>query len=174
MRLLIRIVSWTILLLIGILIIGGGGGYLWLRRSLPQTNGEIRVTGISGPITIVRDADDIPHITAATDADAVFGLGFVHAQERLWQMEVQRRIGHGRLSEIFGETTLRTDTFLRTLGVARAAQKALASLDRATVELLESYAAGVNAFLATNPVLPPEFLILGVQPAPWQPVDSLV
>ncbi|MBO9373805.1 MAG: penicillin acylase family protein [Chloroflexus sp.] len=174
MRLLIRIVSWTILLLIGILIIGGGGGYLWLRRSLPQTNGEIRVTGISGPVTIVRDTDGIPHITGATDTDAVFGLGFVHAQERLWQMEVQRRIGHGRLSEIFGETTLRTDTFLRTLGVARAAQKALASLDRATVELLEAYAAGVNAFLATNPVLPPEFLILGVQPAPWQPVDSLV
>ena len=174
MRLLLRIVSWTILLLIGILIIGGGGGYLWLRRSLPQTNGEIRVTGIRGPVTIVRDTDGIPHITGATDADAVFGLGFVHAQERLWQMEVQRRIGHGRLSEIFGETTLRTDTFLRTLGITRAAQKALASLDRATVDLLEAYAAGVNAFLATNPVLPPEFLILGVQPAPWQPVDSLV
>lgn len=122
----------------------------------------------------MRDRDGVAHITGTTDADAVFGLGFVHAQERLWQMEVQRRIGHARLSEIFGATTLQTDKFLRTLGVSRAAQSALERLDSETIALLEAYAAGVNAFLAMNPVLPPEFLILGVQPEPWQPVDSLV
>lgn len=174
MRLLKRILLWVALVLVIVLALGAGGGYLWLRRSLPQTSGEIRVSGISGPVTIVRDSDGVAHITGATETDVAFGLGFVHAQERLWQMEVQRRIGHGRLSEIFGATTLNTDRFLRTLGVTRAAHSAYERLDADTVAMLEAYAAGVNAFLATNPVLPPEFLILGVQPEPWQPIDSLV
>lgn len=174
MRLLMRIAGWIAALVLLVLVVGGGGGYLWLRRSLPQTSGEIQVRGISGPVTIVRDRDGVAHITGATETDAAFGLGFAHAQERLWQMEVQRRIGHARLSEVFGEATVRTDTFLRTLGVARAARSALAKLDSETVAILEAYAAGVNAFLATNPALPPEFLILGVQPEPWQPLDSLV
>ncbi|WP_448337265.1 penicillin acylase family protein [Chloroflexus aurantiacus] len=174
MRLQRRFIGWIALLVLVVVVLGGGGGYLWLRRSLPQTSGDIRVRGISGPVTIVRDRDGVAHITGTTDADAVFGLGFVHAQERLWQMEVQRRIGHARLSEIFGATTLQTDKFLRTLGVARAARSALERLDSETLAWLEAYAAGVNAFLATNPVLPPEFLILGVQPEPWQPIDSLV
>jgi penicillin amidase len=174
MRLLKRLLLWMVLVLVIVTTLGAGGGYLWLRRSLPQTSGEIRVSGISGPVTIVRDSDGVAHITGATETDAAFGLGFVHAQERLWQMEVQRRIGHGRLSEVFGATTLNTDRFLRALGVARAARRALERLDANTIAILEAYAAGVNAFLSTNPTLPPEFLILGVQPEPWQPVDSLV
>ncbi|MDW8146545.1 MAG: penicillin acylase family protein [Roseiflexaceae bacterium] len=174
MRLLRRFLLWLALGLVVALALGAGGGYLWLRRSLPQTSGEIRVSGMSDPVTIVRDSDGVAHITGATETDAAFGLGFVHAQERLWQMEMQRRIGHGQLSEIFGATTLNTDRFLRTLGVARAARSALERLDAETIAILEAYAAGVNAFLATNPLLPPEFLILGVQPEPWQPIDSLV
>lgn len=174
MRLLKRIAGWIAVVIALVLGLGSGGGYLWLRQSLAQTRGEIRVAGISGPVTIIRDQNGVAHITGTTETDAIFGLGFVHAQERLWQMEVQRRIGHARLSEILGEATLPTDKFLRTLGVARAAQRALAKLDRETITILEAYAAGVNAFLATNPVLPPEFLILGVQPEPWQPIDSLV
>lgn len=174
MRLLKRLLLWLIVGLVIVLALGAGGSYLWLRRSLPQTSGEIRVSGISGPVTIVRDSDGVAHITGATETDAAFGLGFVHAQERLWQMEVQRRIGHGRLSEIFGATTLDTDRFLRTLGVARAARSAYERLDADTIAILEAYAAGVNAGISTIPVLPPEFLILGVQPEPWQPIDSLV
>ncbi len=174
MRLLTRLVGWGLLFIVIALALAGGGGYLWLRRSLPQSSGEITVRGISAPVTITRDRDGVAHISGATETDAMFGLGFVHAQERLWQMEVQRRIGHARLSEVFGETTLRTDRFLRTLGVARAARSALDRLDSETKAILEAYAAGVNAFLATNPLLPPEFLILGVQPEPWQPIDSLV
>lgn len=174
MRLLKRLLLWLALGLVIAVALGAGGGYLWLRQSLPKTSGEIRVSGISGPVTIVRDSDGVAHITGATETDAAFGLGFVHAQDRLWQMEVQRRIGHGRLSEIFGATTLNTDRFLRTLGVARAARSALERLDAETVTILDAYAAGVNAFLATNPMLPPEFLILGVKPEPWQPIDSLV
>lgn len=125
MRLLKRLLLWLVLGLVIVLAFGAGGGYLWLRQSLPKTSGEIRVSGISGPVTIVRDSDGVAHITGATETDAAFGLGFVHAQDRLWQMEVQRRIGHGRLSEIFGATALNTDRFLRTLGVARAARSAL-------------------------------------------------
>lgn len=174
MRLLKRLLLWLVLGLVIVLVFGAGGGYLWLRQSLPKTSGEIRVSGISGPVTIVRDNDGVAHITGATETDAAFGLGFVHAQERLWQMEVQRRIGHGRLSEVFGATTLNTDRFLRTLGVSRAARSAYERLDVDTIAILEAYAAGVNAFVSTTPVLPPEFLILGVQPEPWQPIDSLV
>lgn len=174
MRLLKRLTGWGLLGLVLVLVLGAGGGYLWLRCSLPRTSGEIRVSGISGTVTIVRDSDGVAHVTGASETDAAFGLGFAHAQDRLWQLEVQRRIGYGRLSEVFGAATLDTDRFLRTLGVARAARSAFERLDAETTAILEAYAAGVNAFLATNPVLPPEFLILGVQPEPWQPVDSLV
>ncbi|WP_298818625.1 penicillin acylase family protein [Chloroflexus sp.] len=174
MRLQKRYLGLILIGLIGLLGLSAGGGFLWLRRSLPQTSGEIQVTGINAPVTITRDRDGVTHISATTETDAAFGMGFAHAQDRLWQMEVQRRIGHARLSEVFGETTSRTDMFLRALGVARAARNALERLDRETVAILEAYAAGVNAFLATNPPLPVEFLILGVQPEPWQPVDSLV
>src|SRR5262249_8349347 len=96
----------------------------YLRQSLPSISGEVRVTGLSGPVEIVRDADAIPPIFASTKADAFYGLGYVHAQDRLWQMEFQRRIGHGRLSEIFGTATVTQDRFLRTAGFGRAARSA--------------------------------------------------
>src|SRR4026209_1570546 len=89
------IVGATVALIVGAL----SGGYVYARRSLPTTNGTIEVAGLSAPVDIVRDADAIPHIFAASKADGLFGLGYAHAQDRLWQMELQRRIGHGRLSE---------------------------------------------------------------------------
>ena len=95
-RILIRLLA-ALIFLLGV---AGGGLYFYLRQSLPQTSGEVAVDGIAGPMDIVRDADAIPHIFASTKLDAMFGLGYVHAQDRLWQMEFQRRIGHGRLSEI--------------------------------------------------------------------------
>src|SRR5215470_5640860 len=100
------------------------GGLHYLRRSLPQTDGTIAVHGLSAPIDIIRDADAIPHIFAANKADALFGLGYVHAQDRLWQMELQRRIGHGRLSEVLGAAAVPQDRFLRTVGFGRAARSA--------------------------------------------------
>ena len=104
--------------------LGAAAGAHYLRRSLPQMDGSIRVAGLAAPIEIVRDADAIPHVFAANKADALFGLGYVHAQDRLWQMELQRRIGHGRLSEVLGEATLPQDRFLRTVGFGRAARSA--------------------------------------------------
>ena len=91
--------------LLALIILVPLGGYFWLRTSLPLTNGTVRVAGIDGPIEIVRDAAGVPHIFATTDHDAFYGLGYAHAQDRLWQMEMNRRIGAGRLSEILGDAT---------------------------------------------------------------------
>jgi penicillin amidase len=151
------------------------GGYLWLRGSLPEVDGAVQATGLGAPIKIVRDRSGIPHIQAATTADALFGLGYTHAQDRLWQMEMNRRIGAGRMAEILGEQALATDKFLRTLGVYRAVEKALPEYDAEVRTALDAYAAGVNAFLDTRTgPLPPEFVILRHDPEPWRPEDSLV
>jgi penicillin amidase len=151
------------------------GGFFWLRQSLPTIEGRIEVAGLDAPVEVVRDAYAVPHIEAASFRDAVFAEGFVHAQDRLWQMDFRRRLGSGRLAEVLGPAALPTDRFIRTLGFERAARASLAHLRPDTVALLEAYAAGVNAWLAsrTGP-LPLEFLILGYQPEPWTPLDSLV
>lgn len=149
------------------------GAWLYLLRSLPQTEGEIRLAGLAAPVEILRDRYGIPHIFAQSVADAVFALGFVHAQDRLWQMEMNRRIAAGRLSEIVGPAGLETDRFLRTLGIRRAAEANLRALDEETRALLAAYSAGVNAFLATDPVLPIEFWLTGARPEPWTPADSV-
>ena len=167
-----------LLIAVGILVVivaaAGAGTYVYLRRSLPQTSGTIRVEGLSGPVEIVRDADAIPHIFASAKRDALFGLGFVHAQDRLWQMEFQRRIGHGRLSEVLGAATIPQDRFLRTVGFGRAARSAWERLPDDARSQIEAYVAGVNAFLATDPALPPEFTLLRFRPAPWTGPDVLV
>src|SRR5919202_2990597 len=98
--------------------------YVLARRSLPALDGVLTLAGLSAPVEIVRDVDAISHIYAANKLDAFFGLGYVHPQDRLWQMEFQRRIGHGRLSEVFGATTIPQDRFLRTVGFERAARSA--------------------------------------------------
>ena len=174
-----RALSWLGLSLIGIVLLGGlglGGGYLWLRGSLPQVDGEVVVPRLGAPVTIVRDRWAIPHIEASSLRDASFALGFVHAQDRLWQMEFQRRLGAGRLAEILGAGGLRSDRFMRTLGLYRLAEASLAHLEDDTVAWLQAYADGVNAFLDTRTgPLPPEFLILRHgELEPWRPADSLV
>ena len=170
-----RKVLLTILgIILALLILVPGGGYLFLRRSLPQVNGTVKVQGVQGAVEIVRDADGVPYIYAQTDLDAMFGLGYVHAQDRLWQMEFQRRVGAGRLSEVLGEATVDTDKFLRTLGTYRAAQQAWEALSPQAQQVVNAYVAGINAYLAAKPALPIEFTILGFTPAPWQPVDCMV
>jgi penicillin amidase len=149
------------------------GAYLYLRQSLPQAQGELELTGLSAPVEVLRDGQGIPHIYASTIEDAQFALGFVHAQDRLWQMEMDRRIAAGRLAEILGPAALEVDRLFRTLGVHRVAAENFSRYDEGSRRLLEAYSRGVNAFLATRPVLPPEFWILGVRPEPWTPVDSI-
>jgi hypothetical protein len=117
-----RVILKAIAVLVSLAVMAAAGGYHYLRRSLPQMDGTTRVAGLSAPIEIIRDADAIPHIVASNKLDGLFGLGYAHAQDRLWQMEFQRRIGHGRLSEVLGAATLPQDRFLRTVGFARAAR----------------------------------------------------
>ncbi len=174
-----RALRWLALGLAGLLALaalGLGGGYLWLRQSLPQIDGEIAVAGLEAPVSVVRDEWAIPQIEAASLRDAIFAEGFVHAQDRFWQMEFQRRLGAGRLAEILGAAALPTDRFMRTLGFYRLAEASLQHLNERTRALLEAYALGVNAWLATrNGPLPPEFLILRHSAIePWSPADSLV
>jgi penicillin G amidase len=150
--------------------------YLLMRRSLPVVDGTIAVSGASAPVEIVRDRNAIPHIFAATKHDAFFGLGYAHAQDRLWQMEFQRRIGFGRLSEIFGAATIPQDRFLRTVGFGRAAKSAWDAAPAWAKDQVNAYVAGVNAFISTHhrSALPPEFTILRFEPEPWSGADVLV
>jgi len=152
------------------------GGVLYLWRSLPVVNGTEVVAGPSARIDIIRDADAIPHIFAATKADAFFGLGYVHAQDRLWQMEFQRRIGHGRLSEVLGPAAVPQDRFLRTVGFGRAARTAWASTPEWAKAQVNAYVAGINAFIATHhgSALPPEFTLLRFEPEPFTGEDVMV
>jgi penicillin amidase len=162
----------ALLLIIGLALIIG---IIYLRSSLPQTRGALTLSGLTGEVNIVRDRYGIAHIEALSDLDAYFALGFVHAQERLWQMEFQRRVGAGRLSEVVGEGALETDRFLRTLGVYRAAEASLAALAPETQQVLRHYVAGINAYLQTRRgALPPEFLFFRHAPEPWQEADVLV
>jgi penicillin amidase len=170
MRLALRLLGLFLL----VFVVCAAAFYLYLRGSLPATRGEIAVPGLGAPVDVLRDRHGIPHIYAASLEDAHFALGFVHAQDRLWQMEMNRRIGSGQLSEILGPSALEADRFMRTLGLRRVAEANLGHYDAETRRLLDAYAAGVNAFLARRPVLPPEFWLLGVTPEPWSAVDSIV
>jgi penicillin amidase len=164
-----------VLAVLGIIIVAvSGGSALFVLSSLPQVDGAVTVRGLRGPVTISRDRDGVPLITADSDEDAAFALGYVHAQDRLFQMELQRRYGAGRLAEIFGAPAVATDRLMRTLGLYRAAEAELPLLSPAVRNGLEAYAAGVNAFLATRRgSLPPEFLLLRFRPEPWRPSDTL-
>ncbi len=150
---------------------------LWIysRRVLPTTQGTLQLVG--GPkaeLRIERDADGIPTIKAATRDDAFFGLGYVHAQDRLWQLETHKRIASGRLSEAFGPSALDTDKFLRTLGVRRIAAQQLEQVSADGRAALAAYAAGINAYVQNElSARPPEFILTGVQPEPWLPEDSM-
>jgi len=160
----------------GLLTVAVIGTYMSVRRSLPTINGTTTVPGISAPIEIIRDADAIPHIFAATKADALFGLGYTQAQDRLWQMEFQRRIGYGRLCEIFGPAALPQDRFLRTVGFGRAAKAAWDRTPDWAKQQVNAYVSGVNAFLATHhgTALPLEFSLLRFEPEAWSGPDVIV
>ncbi len=175
LRGLLTFLKWTVSAVIIVALLAGCIGYLYFRNSLPQVDGTIKVAGLKGPVKIVRDVDGVPHIYAQDKADAFFGLGYVHAQDRLWEMEVWRRITQGRFAEIFGEQAVNGDIYLRTLGLQRAGQSAWEALPPETKAIIDAYTAGVNAFISTHhgSELPPEFTILGITPEPWTSVDSL-
>lgn len=150
-----------------------GAGWC-VYASLPPSDATLRVAGLDGSVEVLIDDHGVPHIFADSYPDAVFALGYVHGRDRLWQMETMRRFGAGRLSEVFGERTLQSDRYMRTLGLYRLAEQELDGLSAEWRRILDAYAAGVNAWLATGPVLPPpEFLVLRHAPEPWRPADTL-
>jgi penicillin G amidase len=144
------------------------------RGSLPIYDGKVQVEGLAAPVVILRDDHAIPHIIAKSRADALFGLGYAAAQDRLWQMMFIRRVMQGRLAEMVGQPGVPTDVFMRTMGFYRLAEQSAARLDPQTRHLLEAYAAGINAYLKTRKgPLPIEFALLDVTPEPWRPADSI-
>ncbi|MET0605553.1 MAG: penicillin acylase family protein [Beijerinckiaceae bacterium] len=171
-----RIVRAVILLA---LIAIGVGAVIGLQ-SLPRNEGVVALKrdagapSVSADVSIRRDRMGVPHIKAQSRQDAYFALGFAHAQDRLWQLEMHRRIASGTLAEILGEPGLVTDRFIRSLGVRRAAEQQYARLPQEARASLEAYAAGVNAFVEQEMIAPPmEFWFTRSQPGRWAPVDSV-
>ena len=169
-----RILRALVLLIVLVLVVAAVAGYVVVQRTLPQIDGTVQLDGVKGRVEIVRDTTGVPHIYAENQEDLFFAQGYVHAQDRLWQLEFNRRVAAGRLSEVLGKATLETDTYLRTIGLARTAQAEAAALDAETRVILEAYSRGINKFVETHQdSLPLEFLILGFKPEPWTPADTL-
>ena len=169
--------SWwqkTIAAVAGLAGLVGGAYYLYVRRPLPRKKGHLVFSGIHEPVEIIFDRYGVPHIYAANEDDLYFAQGYVHAQERLWQMEFNRRLGSGQLAEIFGELAVETDRFCRRLGMHRAAAAGAVNLPEHDRRILEYYARGVNAYIERNKHnLPIEFTVLHFKPEPWQIADSI-
>ncbi|UCF71977.1 MAG: penicillin acylase family protein [Deltaproteobacteria bacterium] len=169
--------KWILIILValgGLILVVAGGGYLWfhqtLKRSLPQTSGEVVLSGLNEGVEIIRDTYGVPHIYAKNEPDLYFALGYAMAQDRFWQMEFHRRLGNGRLSEVFGKDFIKADRYFRVLtgaGLRKDVPNDLAFLPRA-------FADGVNAYLETHRErLPFEFKLLGYRPEPWDVDDYL-
>ena len=173
-RWLMRLAS----LVVALIVIGLGLAYYLASRSLPEYDKELSVSGLTADVEIVRDNSAVPHIMALSDRDAFFALGYVHAQDRLWQLMVMRRTAQGRLSETFGRRTVRTDTLLRRLDIYTAAKASVAHQDARTLDALEAYAAGINTRISEINFQSlgrgaPEYFLFEAEIAPWQPADSL-
>jgi len=163
-------------LLLAALLVILAAAFFWYRSAgQPQISGKLQMRGLQDPVDIVRDAEGIPHIYAKSAHDAYFALGVTHAQDRLWQMEMNRRIAAGRMAEVLGPAALDTDRFLRTLGIRRNAEAIVRNLAPDARSALDAYAEGVNRYLEQRSgPLPPEFLLTGApSPAPWEPADSI-
>ena len=190
-RRILFIILGVILALVAIVAIAG---FFFVRTPFPDTDGKVQVpdaaaiaqglpeagetlqfSTLQSPVTVYRDEYGVPQIYADSLHDLFFAQGYVQAQDRLFQMDFQRRVGTGTLSEVLGDATLETDRFLRTLGTDRAAAKDLEVMSQETLSDLQAYADGVNAYISANQdSLPLEFRILGYKPQPWEPLHSVV
>jgi penicillin G amidase len=166
-----------------VLIVTAAGAAVVVQRGFPQRSGTATLSGLSGPVDIVRDASGIPQVYASTPADLFAAEGWLHASERMWQMEIWRRLGSGRLAELFGESQVKSDAFVRTLGWRQAAERDYAAADPATRAVLQAYSNGVNAWIGAHRDGSLPFVITGLLGAggglsgfrlePWTPIDTL-
>ncbi len=178
-----RGLTFLIVLLVTVLVLGiAGAGFGWwtVQRSFPTTSGRIDVPGITAAVTVYRDDAGIPQLLAETDHDLFFAQGYVHAQDRFWEMDFRRHVTSGRVAELFGESQVATDAFIRTLDWRGLAEQEYALLDEASRAYYDAYAEGVNAYLDERggAELSLEYAVLGLQnpgyaPEPWSPVDSI-
>ncbi len=172
---------WLLRIFTGLIVLGllaGVLAYYVLTRSLPNYNEDFTLKGITAPVEIVRNNNDVPHIFGKTEEDVYFALGFAHAQDRLWQMTMLRRTAQGRLSEIFGVRTLKIDELVRRLDIYGLAQASVKVQDERTTLALQAYANGVNAWisqvnLGARGRGAPEFFFFSNEIAAWSPADSL-
>jgi penicillin G amidase len=172
---LARFLKWALIVVVVIVVAAVGAVAFLFYRAMPDYAGAASLPGLGGEVRVYRDAHGVPHIFASDMNDAARALGYVHASERLYQMEIQRRAGQGRLAEVAGVDLVGVDKFIRTLGFYRLATSSFGALSPEAQAYYVAYADGVNAFLNTHRGrLPPEFLILGDDPEPWAPADSLV
>ncbi|MGB2869078.1 MAG: penicillin acylase family protein [Bacteroidota bacterium] len=149
--------------------------YYLVTKSFPKVGGSLSLSGLQHDVKIYRDEFGVPHLVAESDHDAYFAVGFVHAQERLWQMELIRRAGMGRLSEVLGPPALKTDKMFRTLGLWGLTDRLLETIDPETRDALQAYADGVNSFIRSNKGrYPVEFDMLGIEPEEWDIRHSLL
>ena len=170
--------SWwkkTLLAVAGLAGVSGGAYYLVTRRPVPKKKGKVNFTGLHETVEIITDRYGVPHIYAQNEDDLYFAQGYMHAQERLWQMEFNRRIGSGRLSEIFGEIAIEADRFSRRIGMHRAAAEDVSRISEHSKRILDAYAHGVNASIKRQKrKLPLEFTLLRCKPTPWTVEDSIL
>ena len=178
----VRRVAGALALLVALAVIGVSvAGVIGVRRSFPEASGTALLPGLSAAVAVERDADGIPTIVASGTRDLFMAQGYVHAQDRFWEMDFRRHVTAGRLSELFGASSVETDRFIRTLGWRRVAEAEVALLDEPTRVMLEAYAEGVNAWLAgrRGSALSLEHALLpltgaqGYTPEAWTPADSL-
>ena len=178
-RLLSRPLLLVLLIVVLLMVLLGLLLFLAVRGPFPKTEGTISLPGLEGKVEVYRDPMGIPHIYAGSAHDLFMAQGFVHAQDRFWQMEFSRRIGSGRLAEVLGESALESDRFIRTVGWHRVAAQELALLDKESLGILEAYSAGVNGYIESHKGSPGlEFTILGLtgtkaDPEPWTPLNTL-
>jgi penicillin G amidase len=172
----------VLILLFLLLLVAAGAvvtGGIWLkhkmRSSLPELDGDVLTPGLSAPVTVRRDEHGVPHIEAANLDDLLFAQGYVTAQDRLWQMDMARRMAAGEAAEILGPKLVVHDRMQRVLAMRVTAERLTASLDAQQQRLFDDYARGVNAYIGSHmDRLPAEFRLLMYQPKPWQPVDSML
>jgi len=168
-----RVLLW----LLALIVLGlGAAAWSWwrVRAALPQIDGAVQVSGLAAPVDVLRDARGVPHLRAQSLDDLYFAQGYITAQDRLWQMDLSRRLADGELAEIFGSKLIERDVENRKLGFRRAAERGVDDLPSGVHHYLDSYARGVNAFIdAHRDRLPIEFPILGYKPRPWRDADSI-
>ncbi|MDX1437755.1 MAG: penicillin acylase family protein, partial [Anaerolineales bacterium] len=176
-----KILTGLVLVVLVVAAILLAAGFILTRASFPQERGEVSLAGLNAAVDVYRDSFGIPHIYAQTSHDLFFAQGYVHAQDRFYQMDFWRHIGAGRLAEMFGESSLGNDQFLRTLGWAQVVEQEWEQASPEVRAILEAYAEGVNAYLQDHQGrgLSLEYVVMGLinpdyAPEPWAPADTLL